>query len=892
MRCWTNRLNLTEKCIGMTRLIRERMKYFGYPTLFRGTSGVPYYKLGTMDELNKFKDRHAGKRCYILGNGPSLRHQDLSVLSGEITFGVNGIFLLQGELGFLPTYYLVEDWLPAEDRADEINAMKGTIKFFPLRLAYCLLPGPDVHYYHTADYRYWWDPDFSTNAASCVFDSHTVIYHALQWAFFMGFSEVCLLGVDLSYQIPADTVREGMVFTSTTDDPNHFDKRYFGRGYRWHNPLEHAMLASFLAADRAYQNDGRQIYNVGYGGRLDAFPRVPLPEMVKRPVRNGGSAPELSRKRVLMGLRHSVNPVAVRLREHLLSRSLNQVKEDMREKPMEKSCKTAEPIEWGDFSHTRPVSNQYGFDRGTPVDRYYVESFLRLNSMDIRGRCIELLNDNYIRRFGGDKVTHKDVLDINPENKRATVVTDLQDAATIPNNTYDCFILTQTLHLIPDFIRAIREARRILKPGGIILATVPAISRIDNSATVERDYWRFTKAGAQAAFERVFEKCQFDVQSFGNVKTGTAFWQGLAQEEMSPEDFEFNDPDFPVIITIRAVKPHRTNKGLTRDRHRTTRRNPSCLVLGYHRVSDLDLDSNQLAVSPDIFRGHLDILTNEYSVISPAEFAEFVNTGDWPDRPSILLTFDDGYAPECCDALRILQEYKLPAIFLISSGYIGADREFWWDDLERLVLTGSTPDVFDRLECSDIIDVPANTGTFSQRYVFYRALQSRLKKMNSARIDDCLKSLRKWAQAFPSVRHTHRTIDADQLKAIVEIPGMEVGGHGLDHLKLDTLSHDEQVHQIWEDRRRLTEILGRDLRYFAYPFGCRCDELDLILREAGYDFAFVRDQKGVALQSLNLFALSRFRCQGWQPEIFRGKVDEVLLEPTCSSAPAASFVQV
>jgi len=323
--CWTDKLSRWEKIVGLIRLIRERNKYFGYPTLWRGTLGR-HYKLGTTENLLRFKDRHIGERCYIIGNGPSLKYQDLRPLGNEITFGVNGIFLLEDEMGFLPNYYVVEDWLPAEDRANAINALKGPTKLFPLRLAYCLKPGKDVYYYLSQGYRYWWDPDFSTNAAACVFDSHTVLFHVLQWAFYMGFSEACLLGTDLSYDVPRSTLRNGFVLTSLEDDPNHFDRSYFGRGYRWHEPLVHAMLSSFIAADKAFKREGRRIFNVGHGGKLEVFPRVPLKEMLKKPV--GKSSPtcrEFTRQRAMSKLRDVPGTLADTLRNQILADRLSDL---------------------------------------------------------------------------------------------------------------------------------------------------------------------------------------------------------------------------------------------------------------------------------------------------------------------------------------------------------------------------------------------------------------------------------------------------------------------------------------------------------------------------------------------------------------------------------------
>ncbi len=201
-----------------------------------------------------------------------------------------------------------------------------------------------------------------------------------------------------------------------------------------------------------------------------------------------------------------------------------------------------------------PLSNFYGIDRGKPVDRYYIEKFLQANAYHIRGRCLELLNNDYVFGFSKNKKIISDVLDIDKSNKQANIVGDLRNLSTVFDNTYDCIILTQVLQFIDNYNAAIAECYRILKPGGALLATVPALSRIDCVAGVEGDFWRFTKAGAQHAFQQVFESNKLEVQAWGNVKTGLAFWVGMAQEDLKTNDFTYNDPNFPCLITVKAIK--------------------------------------------------------------------------------------------------------------------------------------------------------------------------------------------------------------------------------------------------------------------------------------------------------------------------------------------------
>lgn len=198
----------------------------------------------------------------------------------------------------------------------------------------------------------------------------------------------------------------------------------------------------------------------------------------------------------------------------------------------------------------KPLSPNYGSNRGEPIDRYYIEKFLTENAGLIKGFCLEVENDHYCKKFG--TVSKCDVLDLNQNNPNATIVADLRNMTKTPDNTYDCLILTQVFQFIDDCETAIKECRRILKPGGVLLATLPFMSRIDGRAGVKGDFWRFTTASAQYLFGRHFTN--LEVRSWGNVLSGTAFWVGMAQEELSQKELDHNDQDFPVIISVKAIK--------------------------------------------------------------------------------------------------------------------------------------------------------------------------------------------------------------------------------------------------------------------------------------------------------------------------------------------------
>lgn len=216
--------------------------------------------------------------------------------------------------------------------------------------------------------------------------------------------------------------------------------------------------------------------------------------------------------------------------------------------------KTRRGIDWGDFGTTTPLSPDFGFDRGLPVDRHYIERFLDLHRDLVRGRVLEIGDATYSRRFGGERVTRQDVLFVNDSNPEATIVGDIADPAVLPADAFDCIVLTQTLHLIYDMAAAVRNLHKALKPGGTLLATVPGISPIDRGQWGDTWYWSLTRASASRLFGDVFGPRQVSVGVDGNVYAATAFLQGAAVEEVVAENLAFHDPAYPVVVSVVARK--------------------------------------------------------------------------------------------------------------------------------------------------------------------------------------------------------------------------------------------------------------------------------------------------------------------------------------------------
>jgi SAM-dependent methyltransferase len=206
---------------------------------------------------------------------------------------------------------------------------------------------------------------------------------------------------------------------------------------------------------------------------------------------------------------------------------------------------------WGNMRRFEPFSTRYGFDRGTPIDRYYLDRFFERNERDIQGRVLEVAEPAYASRFGSP--TSIDVLDIDPRNDRATVLADLDDVESLPASRYSCAIVTQTLQFVRDPRVAVENLRRSLVPGGVLLASVPAIAKIDHNLTGV-DRWRFMPVAFSELIRDVFDTDEFAVEVYGNLLSAVAYLNGIAARELRSTELDVTDPLFPVIVCGRAVR--------------------------------------------------------------------------------------------------------------------------------------------------------------------------------------------------------------------------------------------------------------------------------------------------------------------------------------------------
>lgn len=212
-------------------------------------------------------------------------------------------------------------------------------------------------------------------------------------------------------------------------------------------------------------------------------------------------------------------------------------------------------VKLGDMNRIYPFSTRFGYDRGGPVDRYYIENFLNEEKDCIHGSVLEIGDNEYTTRFGGSRVSKSDILHVDDSNKSATIVGDLSNAPHIADNSFDCIVLTQTLHMIYDVKKVIETCHRILKPGGTLLATVPGIGHIDQGEWYKYWMWAFTDNSIKRMFNEVFPAENTTVATYGNVLVASAFLYGMGVKELKKAQLDYCDPHYQVIISVKAVKP-------------------------------------------------------------------------------------------------------------------------------------------------------------------------------------------------------------------------------------------------------------------------------------------------------------------------------------------------
>lgn len=282
----------------------------------------------------------------------------------------------------------------------------------------------------------------------------------------------------------------------------------------------------------------------------------------------------------------------------------------------------------------------------------------------------------------------------------------------------------------------------------------------------------------------------------------------------------------------------------------------ACVVLLYHRVTELKDQMIPLAVSPKTFESQMQFLRGHYEILTLGELV--TRAADRTlGRRSVAVTFDDGYADNYLEAKPILEKCKVPATMFITTGMLGSGREFWWDELEK-ILQASARSREDRLKA-------------------FQEISLSLKPLQKEAIGEALKKLRSEARVREETgRPTHRALSAKELIELAKSEWIEIGAHSENHLSLSSLNDDAQKQEITNSKKKLENLLEREIRAFAYPFG-RPDRHYLPqtvrwVKEAGFSYACSTDPRPARSSGFDPYQIPRFAAYEWGPREFSQKL--------------------
>ena len=301
-------------------------------------------------------------------------------------------------------------------------------------------------------------------------------------------------------------------------------------------------------------------------------------------------------------------------------------------------------------------------------------------------------------------------------------------------------------------------------------------------------------------------------------------------------------------------------------------RKPNAAIMFYHRIENLDDDHHQLAVSPENFIEHMDELQKSYNVIGLSALGAYLRGGSIPNR-SVVLTFDDGYSDNIRNAKRILGGYDMPATFFITTGMVGSQQEFWWDELEKIIMT--TDRLPDKL-CIDIKDAHHtwNFSTFSHEAV-YSELHQLLRPMEQVEREECISDIALWAGSARTAREKYRALSLTELRELDRGGLVEIGAHTVTHPVLSTLSVSSQEDEIVGSKRFLEEALGHSIYFFSYPYGQKRDilpETVTAVSNAGFSLA-CSTISGSIESTTNPYLLPRNVVRDWGGKEFKKNLE-------------------
>lgn len=295
------------------------------------------------------------------------------------------------------------------------------------------------------------------------------------------------------------------------------------------------------------------------------------------------------------------------------------------------------------------------------------------------------------------------------------------------------------------------------------------------------------------------------------------------------------------------------------------------IILCYHRIADLPNSPRRLWVSPSRFAEQLEVITRYFTPISLSELVTRLRNGNVPDK-AIVVTFDDGYADNLWNAKPLLERYGAPATVFVSTGFVGTKREFYWDELERLLL----------LDCKAnevYLDINGQKchwqlATPEERLKAYHEIHDSLTPLSPNEREKVIEQLRQRLGAEGEGRDDCRVMTADELLEISRDGLVEIGAHTVNHPDLSVLPPELQWQEIVASKRQLEGRLNRPIRWFAYPYGRGNAATRQLVQDAGFEAACAVIHRTVN-ENDDLYRLPRFFVENWDGEVFMKRLSEL-----------------
>ncbi len=295
------------------------------------------------------------------------------------------------------------------------------------------------------------------------------------------------------------------------------------------------------------------------------------------------------------------------------------------------------------------------------------------------------------------------------------------------------------------------------------------------------------------------------------------------------------------------------------------------VILMYHRVFESSSDPWELCVSPGHFGEHLEVLSRNYQVLSLNELVGLLKSAQLPKR-GVVLTFDDGYADNFWNAKPLLEKYEVPATVFIASGSLDSSTEFWWDDLERILLQPrKLPKCIQLSVQGRAYDW--QTTNSDKRQLAYMAIHQILQPLKPSDRNQAIAELFAWADVDPMGRPDYRPLTTDELIQLAQSELVDIGAHTVTHPLLSVMSQDDQSAEIIGNRKKLEDILGSRVDTFSYPYGNLAPETVDIVEAAGFETGLTTDENVVEMGA-NLFRLGRFGVGDWDSDRFKHRLEE------------------